>query len=99
MKIAVVMPAVLVAAGIACAPVVQANNDTYLQYLISHGVVEDGYGPFGGDNLLREGHLTCSAFQQGASDLSQMGRIIQTYQTGKLQAEDIVYAAHHYLCP
>jgi hypothetical protein len=28
-----------------------------------------------------------------------MGQIIQTYQTGKAQAEDIVYAAHHYLCP
>jgi Protein of unknown function (DUF732) len=98
MNKAVVIPAVL-AAGIACAPLAQADNDTYLQYLISHGVVEEGNGPFGGDNLVRVGHNACAAFQQGASDLSQMGQIIQTYQTGKAQAEDIVYAAHHYLCP
>jgi Protein of unknown function (DUF732) len=98
MRSFVVIPAVL-AAGIACAPLAQADNDTYLQYLISHGVVEEGNGPFGGDNLVRVGHNACAAFQQGASDLSQMGQIIQTYQTGKAQAEDIVYAAHHYLCP
>ena len=38
MNKAVVIPAVL-AAGIACAPVAQADNDQYDQYMISHGMV------------------------------------------------------------
>jgi hypothetical protein len=118
MKIAVVAPAVLVAAGIACAPLAQADNDQYDQYMISHHMVE-GSGAncaesnphcvYSSEFMLAEGHKVCSAFAQGYSERSLIGQLEgdpgplsvagTNISFGRAGAENIVYAAHHYLCP
>lgn len=116
MKKSLMIPAVL-AAGIACAPLVQADNDEYDQYMISHGMVS-GAGnncapanPNCGQSLeflLQEGQKACAAFAQGVSDASVIGQLEgspgplnpgTSVNLGSAGAEDIVYAAHQYLCP
>lgn len=110
------IPAVL-AAGIACASVAQADNDQYDQYMISHGMVS-GAGancapanPNCGQSLeflLQEGQKACAAFAQGVSDMTVTGQLEgspgplnpgTSVNVGRAGAENIVYAAHHYLCP
>jgi hypothetical protein len=93
-----VASAALLVAGLACAPLAQADNDTYLQYLISHGVPDTGPGT-SSSSLVQTGNNECAAMREGKSDLFLMGQLIDAYGMGKAQAQDIVYAAHHYLCP
>ena len=95
MKIAV-MGAVL-AASIACAPLAQADNDQYDQYMISHGMVGSGSGQYSLEYLLQSGNNECAAFREGKSDTFLIGQLES--QMGRAQAENIVFAAHHYLCP
>jgi hypothetical protein len=103
LKITVVVPAVL-AAGIASAPVVQASpNDQYNQYMISHGMNESP------EWLLQEGYNVCNYLGQGYSERSLIGQLEgdpgplsmagMSFSVGRAGAENIVYAAHHYLCP
>lgn len=91
----VVMPAVL-AAGIACAPLAQADpasNDQYDQYMISHGMTTDH--DLG--SLLQEGSAACASLRSGQSDSSLTGAL--EHRMSRAEAGNIVYAAHHYLCP
>ena len=103
----------VLAAGIACAPVAQADNDQYDQYMISHGMVS-GAGtncapanPNCGQSLeflLQEGQKACAAFAQGVSDMSVTGQLEGTpgpfsQSLPRSTAGNVVYAAHHYLCP
>ena len=85
-------------AGIVCAAPAHADNDTYLQYLISHGVPDTGPGT-SSSSLVQTGNNECAAIREGKSDLFLFGQLIDAYGMGKAQAQDIVYAAHHYLCP
>jgi Protein of unknown function (DUF732) len=98
MKVAVV-PAV-VAAGITCtcAPVAQADTDSYMQYLTSHGVPNTGPGTET-SSLVQTGNNECAAIGEGKSDLFLMDQLINAYGMDIAQAQHIVYAAHHYLCP
>jgi hypothetical protein len=114
MNKAVVIPAVL-AAGIACAAVAQADNDQYDQYMISHGMTGGANcapaNPNCGQSLeylLQEGQKACAAFAQGVTDMSVIGQFEgspgplnpgTSVSLGRSGAENIVYAAHHYLCP
>jgi Protein of unknown function (DUF732) len=84
-------PAAL-AAGIAWAPLAQADMSSYLAYLQNHGVLS--YDPNG-----NQGVQECAALHQGKSELFLMGQLIQAYGWGKAQAEDVVGGAHRYLCP
>jgi hypothetical protein len=97
-----VLPAVLVA-GLIFVPLAHtdpaSNNDQYDQFMISHGVVGDGPGQYSEDFLLQTGTNTCAAIKEGKSDSFLMGQLIDAYQMGKAQSDDIVYAAHRYLCP
>jgi Protein of unknown function (DUF732) len=86
------------AAGITFVPVAQADTDSYLQYLISHGVPNTGPGTET-SSLVQTGNNECAAMREGKSDSFLTGQLINAYGMGKAQAEDIVYAAHHYLCP
>ena len=58
--------------------------------------------------LLQEGQKACAAFAQGVSDMAVTGQLEgspgplnpgTSVNLGRAGAEDIVYAAHHYLCP
>jgi hypothetical protein len=85
----VVTPAVL-AAAIACAPLAQADssNDQFNQYMISHGMMGE---------YLQEGKNACAAFQSGQSEQSVTGQL--EHRLSRAESENIVYAAHRYLCP
>lgn len=87
-----------VVAGIVCAAPAHADSDTYLRYLISHGVPNTGPGT-SSSTLVQTGNSECAAIREGKSDLFLFGQLIEAYGMGKAQAQDIVYAAHHYLCP
>jgi hypothetical protein len=95
-RIAVV--AAVLAAGIACAPLVEASpasdNDQYDQYMISHGMSDpamDGVG------LLAHGQQACQALRNGQSESSLTNQLESHVSIA--EAQNIVYAAHHYLCP
>lgn len=97
MKKIAVVPAVL-AAGIACAVVAQASpasdNDQYLQYMNSHNMSDpamDGVG------LLAHGQQACQALRNGQSENSLTNQLESRVSIA--EAGNIVYAAHHYLCP
>ena len=94
----VVVAGVALASVITCAPLAHADSDTYLQYLIDHGVPNAGPGT-DASSLVQTGNNECAAMREGKSDLFLMGQLIEAYGMGKAQAQDIVYAAHHYLCP
>jgi hypothetical protein len=77
--------------GMWTAPVANADDDTYLQYLISHGVPDTGPGT-ASSTLVQTGHDECAAIREGKSDSFLMGQLINAYAMGKAQAQDIVYA-------
>jgi uncharacterized protein DUF732 len=88
------------AAAIAFAPLAQAdpnaasNNDQYDQYMISHGMNDpamDGVG------LLAHGQQACQALRGGQSEASLTNQLES--QVSIAEAQNIVYAAHRYLCP
>ncbi len=95
-----VLPAVL-AAGIAIAPLAQADSPEtlYDQYMISHGEVQ-GAGAncapanpncgYTSEWLLAQGRAVCS----GQATQSSLEGIADRAVAG-----NIVYAAHHFLCP
>lgn len=94
---AAVVPAVL-AAGITFAPLAQtspaSDNDQYDQYMISHGMSDpamDGVG------LLAHGQQACQQLRSGQSERSITGDL--EGRVSRAEASNIVYAAHHYLCP
>jgi Protein of unknown function (DUF732) len=97
MRKAPVVPAAL-AAGIAWAPCAQADADAYLQYLISHGVPDTDPGT-SSSSLVQTGNNECAAIGEGKSDLFLIGQLVDAYGMGVDHAQDIVDAAHHYLCP
>jgi uncharacterized protein DUF732 len=103
MKKVMLIPAVL-ATGIACAPLAPADNDQYDQYMISHGMVAGAgancsVSPCGKsvEVLLAEGNQACADFRSGVSDTAETNRLES--QTSISEAQNVVYAAHHYLCP
>jgi hypothetical protein len=96
MKKTAVIPA-LIAATVACAPMAQASpasdNDQYDQYMISHGMSDpamDGVG------LLAHGQQACQALRGGQSESSLTNQLESRVSIA--EAQNIVYAAHHYLC-
>jgi hypothetical protein len=90
---------VIVALFLSTAPLAHADSGAYLEWLTSHGVVGNGPGQYGEEFLLQTGTNTCAAIREGKSDSFLMGQLIDAYQMGRAQSDDIVYAAHHYLCP
>jgi hypothetical protein len=90
----------VLAAGIVCAAPAHADpNDQYLQYLISHNVVDQGPGT-ASSTLVQTGNNVCAGIRGGQSDQSALYQLMDAYYgMGKAQGEDIVYAAHHYPCP
>ena len=91
-----VLVSAVVAAGIACAPLAQADgNDQYDQFLISHGAFRDVLP--NGNSPLAQGQQTCAALRAGKSESFLIGQLES--QMDRATAEDIVVAAHRYLCP
>lgn len=100
MNKAVLILAVL-AAGIACAPMAQADSPQtqYDQYMISHGEVQ-GAGTncapanpncgYTSEWLLAQGRAVCA----GQATQSSLESIADRATAG-----NIVYAAHNFLCP
>jgi hypothetical protein len=93
----------VVAAGITCAPLAQAepgdpnaasNVDQYNQYMLSHGMKDpamDGVG------LEAHGMQACQALRNGQSESSLTNQLESKVSIA--EAQNIVYAAHRYLCP
>ena len=93
---------------LALAPLAHADaaaNDEYDQYMIQHGMVR-GTGTCADSNpncgetlgwLLQQGQNTCNALAAGKSPgwLTDQLEAVTSIAT----AQDIVYAARHYLCP
>lgn len=94
----VLIPAVL-AAAVALASQAHADNDQYDQFMISHGIAGSGPGQFSLEYLLQQGNNACAGSQAGRSDSFLIGQLESGQQLGRAQAEDIVYAPPHYLCP
>ena len=67
--------------------------------MISHGVVGDGPGQYSEDFLLQAGTNACAALREGKSESFLMRQLIDAYQMGRAQSDDIVAGAHSYLCP
>jgi hypothetical protein len=94
-KVILAATSAVLATGIALfAPVAHAdpasNNDQYDQFLISHGV--DG-------DLLQLGYDQCTALRAGSSEKVLIGQLeTPGYNLGRAGAEDVVTAAHQYLC-
>ena len=91
------------AASLLSAPLAHASPasdaDQYDQFMISHGMTGDGPGKYTLEFLLQNGTNTCAGINQGRDDPFLTQQLINAYGLGKAQAEVIVYAAHHYLCP
>lgn len=89
--------AALIAAGVVCVlqpPLAQADNkDEYLQWLLQHGVENLPNG----NSLLAQGQQECQGLRNGQSEMTLIGQL--EGQMGRAQADDIVVAAHRYLCP
>jgi hypothetical protein len=67
-----------------------SNNDQYDQYLISLGVPGD---------LLQLGYQQCAQLRAGTSEKVLIGQLeTPGYNLGRAGAEDVVTAAHQYLC-
>lgn len=81
----------------AAIPVANAdgNTDEYMQFLSSHGIYNDT-AP-NGVTWLANGQQTCVALRNGASEKQLIGQF--EGQMGRAQSDDIVVAAHRYLCP
>jgi hypothetical protein len=99
MKKALVMPAVAVA--IVCGAAVAhadpaSNNDQYDQFMISHGMT-DGPSGYTLEYLLQAGYNQCAALKTGSSERDLIGAL--EVQGDRASSENIVFAAHRYLCP
>lgn len=85
----------MLAAGIACAPLAQADGTSdYLAWMHSHGARD----PLpNGNSLLSQGMQECSALRAGKSEGWLIGQLES--QVDRADAEDVVVIAHRYLCP
>jgi hypothetical protein len=91
------LAALALGAGLAFAAPANADADSYLAWLQNHGVVGSGSGQYSPSFLLQTGNDECAALQEGRSEQFLIGQLYT--QMGRAPAQDIVYAAHHYLCP
>lgn len=88
--------AALTATGVVCIlqpPLAQADNtDEYMQWLLQHGVTNLPNG----NSVLAQGQQECQGLRNGQSEMTLIGQL--EGQMGRAQADDIVVAAHRYLC-
>lgn len=101
---ALAMLGLVIAPPMAAAPVHADGNDQYDQYMISNGIVGERQGQFTMEYIMAQGQEACSALRSGSSESSVIGQLEGApgplHNTlGRAQAQDIVFAAHHYLCP
>ncbi len=85
---------VVLGSGLALAAPAYADDASYLSWLSNHGVT----APLpNGTSLLSMGTQECAALREGKSERFLIGQLESV--TGRAQSEDIVVAAHQYLCP
>jgi hypothetical protein len=83
-----------IGAVVALAAPAHADDTGYLAWLADHGVT----APLpNGTSLLSMGTQDCAALRGGKSERFLIGELEK--ETGRAQSEDIVVAAHRYLCP
>jgi hypothetical protein len=82
-----------IAAAVLFAPIAAADTDAYMQYLRSHNVT-GGY--WSDATLLSMGQQECEAMKGGKPDDFLIGEL-EKVGYGAAQADDIVYAARHFL--
>ena len=86
--------ALMIGAVVALAAPAHADDAGYLNWLQNHGVT----GPLpNGTGLLSMGTQECDALRHGKPEGWLIGQL--EHITGRAQSEDIVVAAHKYLCP
>jgi hypothetical protein len=86
--------ALAIGAVVALAAPAHADDAGYLAWLADHGVT----APLpNGTSLLSMGTQDCAALRGGKSERFLIGELEK--ETGRAQSEDIVVAAHRYLCP
>ena len=88
------IPAALVV-GIACAPLAQADDQGFMNYMASHGYSS----PTGmnGVNYLSQARQECSALRAGKSEKWLIGQLESELSIA--EAGLVVTGAHQYLCP
>ena len=80
--------------GLAFAATAHADDASYLSWLADHGVT----APLpNGTSLMSMGTQECAALREGKSERFLIGQLESI--TGRAQSDDIVVAAHRYLCP
>ena len=82
-------------AGLAFAAPARADTTEYLAWLQNHGVSDPLAN---GMSLLSMGTQECNALRGGQNEGFLIANL-ETVGVGRAQSEDVVYAAHHYLCP
>jgi hypothetical protein len=94
---AAALAAFALGAGLVFAGPARADTDTagYLAWLQSHGVSDPLAN---GTSLLSMGTQECSALRGGKSESFLIGNL-EKVGVGRAQSEDVVVAAHRYLCP
>jgi hypothetical protein len=89
------MAAIALGAGLASAAPAQADTQDYLTWLQNHGVS----GPLAnGMDLESAGSMECAGLRAGRPEKFLIDNL-EGVGIGIAPAEDVVYAAHHYLCP
>ena len=91
----VVLAALIFGTGLAFAAPAVADTADYLAWLQNHGVPD----PLpNGTSLVSMGTQECAALRGGQSE-SFLTDNLEKVGVGIAPAGDVVYAAHHYLCP
>jgi hypothetical protein len=92
---AAALAALALGAGPAFAAPAHADTADYLAWLQNHGVPD----PLpNGTSLVSMGTQECAALREGKSE-SFLTDNLEKVGVGIAPAGDVVYAAHHYLCP
>jgi len=89
------LAALALGAGLAFAAPAHADTAAYLEWLQNHGVSDPLAN---GTSLLSMGLQECNALRGGQSESFLIGNL-EKVGVGRAQSEDVVYAAHQYLCP
>jgi hypothetical protein len=92
---AAALAALALGAGLAFAAPAHADTAEYLTWLQNHGVSD----PLpNGTSLVSMGTQECAGLRAGRSESFLIDNL-EKVGVGRAQSGDVVYAAHHYLCP
>ncbi len=92
---AAALAALALGAALATSPPAHADEQSYLTWLQNHGV---SGSLANGMDLMSAGQMECAGLRAGRSE-SFLTDNLEKVGIGIAPAGDVVYAAHHFLCP